>query len=270
MRRRARFAETIVEADEVGVPPLLPDRRIGNHHGFGFPVSEVRSLQFAPAALLHCRRKCARHHPQAVNVLVIEQVMVTQPARNEGDRETVAIRVLKWVLVRGPMNIPVQLARLGAPVWAVHRAGSAQEHRLVPGSPHISRVAGQAHSQFQSLIGRAEAPKHVPNLVLSVESGFIEPDETVAWPHVVPDVLIRGDVCQPDLRARGKGPGQEGAPTYLARIDLYRRSVFSTMSVICANCWRKMMARRLGLPHSRAASTSIVSVFSVLSANLRN
>src|SRR5271169_2527404 len=59
----------------------------------------------------------------------------------------------------------------------------------------------------------------------------------------------------------GKVQVHEGAPTYLAPIELYRRSVFSTMSVICVNCWRKMIARRLGLPHSRAASTSIVSVF---------
>src|SRR5271167_5080177 len=105
------------------------------------------------------------------------------------------------------MNIPVQLARFGARVWAVHRAGPAQEHRLMPGSPYIPRVARQAHSQFQSLIGRAEAPEHVPNLELRVESGFIEADETVAWPHVLPDVRVGGDVCQADLRARGKGPG---------------------------------------------------------------
>src|SRR5271165_5940507 len=59
----------------------------------------------------------------------------------------------------------------------------------------------------------------------------------------------------------GKVQLQEGAPTYLASIELYRRCVLSTMSVICVNCWRKMMARRLGLPDSRAASTSIVSVF---------
>src|SRR5271167_1469097 len=63
------------------------------------------------------------------------------------------------------------------------------------------------------------------------------------------------------LAPEGKVHVQEGAPTNLAPIDRYRGSVFSTMSVICVNCWRKMIARRLGLPHSRAASTSIVSVF---------
>src|SRR5215471_9085342 len=58
----------------------------------------------------------------------------------------------------------------------------------------------------------------------------------------------------------GKVQVQEGAPTKFAPMGLYRRSVLSTMSVICVNCWRKMMARRFGLLPSRAASTSIVSV----------
>src|SRR5215467_2942501 len=68
----------------------------------------------------------------------------------------------------------------------------------------------------------------------------------------------------------GKVQVQEGAPTKFAPMGLYRRSVLSTMSVICVNCWRKMMARRFGLLPSRAASTSIVSVLSEPAAPPKN
>jgi len=47
------------------------------------------------------------------------QVVITEAARNEGDREAAAIRILQGVLVGWPTNIPVQPARLRASVCAV-------------------------------------------------------------------------------------------------------------------------------------------------------
>jgi hypothetical protein len=50
----------------MSVPPEGANDCVWDHHLSGFPVREVRPLQFAPAALLHGGRKRTRHHAQPV------------------------------------------------------------------------------------------------------------------------------------------------------------------------------------------------------------
>jgi len=51
MGRRARLSKTVIQTDEVGVPPLLAYGGIGYNHPAQVPVGKVRALKFAPAAL---------------------------------------------------------------------------------------------------------------------------------------------------------------------------------------------------------------------------
>jgi len=53
MCRGARLSETVVQAQEVCIPPLSADHPVGDNHLRGIPVGEVCPLEFAPTSLLH-------------------------------------------------------------------------------------------------------------------------------------------------------------------------------------------------------------------------
>src|SRR5215470_1833186 len=90
-------------------------------------------------------------------------------------------------------------------------AGISQEHRLVPGSPCVPGITGQTYSQTKVFVGGAEPSEHVADLIFAMECRFVEADEAIARSQVLPDVFVRRNVRQADLRARGKSPSPRGS-----------------------------------------------------------
>ena len=95
---------------------------------------EVRAFERAPAALFHGRRGPAGHHVQAFGVVAVEQLMIAEFARDEGDGEGNRLAI-GW-----PRAIVIQLPRLGGVRRRVDRAVAAQKQAMVPGGADIARV----------------------------------------------------------------------------------------------------------------------------------